>query len=110
MEPQLSCHSCKQNVLAQDYFCPNCGKKAKDKPLPVTIGRQLFVYLLSLLLPPLGLWPAVKHLKQKDEKSRMIGFIAIALTIISTAITIWLFLGFINVFNQQLNSSLNSYR
>lgn len=82
----------------------------KDKPLSTTVVRQTFIYLLSFLLPPLGLWPAVKYLKQEDEKSRMIGFVAIVLTIISTVLTIWFTLGFINIFNQQLNSSLNVYR
>ena len=82
-----------------------------DNPLPsTTVGRQIFIYSLSVLLPPLGLWPGIKYLKQKDEKSRMIGSIAIVLTIISAALTVWFTLGFINIFNQQLNSSLNSYR
>lgn len=80
-----------------------------ENPLPsTTVGRQIFIYLLSFLLPPLGLWPAIKYLKQKDEKSRMIGFIAIILTIISTVITIWFSMGFIDTFNQQLNQQLNS--
>jgi len=82
-----------------------------DNPLPsTTVGRQIFVYLLSFFLPPLGLWPGIKYLKQKDDKSRMIGFVAILLTIISFALTIWFALGFINIFNQQLNSNLNLYR
>ncbi len=110
MESQLTCPNCKQNIATLDYFCPNCGKKLKDKPQSTTIGRQIFVYLLSFLLPPLGLWPGIKYLKQDSDKSRMIGFIAIVLTIISTAITIWFTLGFISVFNQQLNSSLNLYK
>lgn len=82
----------------------------KDKSLSTTIARQVFIYLLSFLLPPLGLWPGIKYLRQEDEKSRMIGFIAIFLTIISTAITIWLTVGFIDVFNQSINSNLNLYR
>lgn len=81
-----------------------------NKYLSTTVGRQAFIYLLSVFLPPLGLWPGIKYLKQKDEKSRMIGFVAILLTIISTAITIWMTLGFINIFNQQLNSGFNLYR
>lgn len=84
--------------------------QSKDKSLSTTIARQIFIYLLSFLLPPLGLWPGIKYLKQKDEKSRIIGFIAIVLTIISIALTVWFTLGFINVFNQQLNSSLNLYK
>ena len=108
MEPQLFCPGCKQLIVVSDYFCPNCGKKIKDKPQSTSIPRQIFVYLLSFLLPPLGLWPAVKYLKQKEEKSRMIGFVAIILTVISIAITVWLSVGFMNVFNQQLNQQLNS--
>ena len=114
MDNQLICRYCGKNILSEDYFCPGCGKKLKDKPQSTTIGRQIFVYLLSFLLPPLGLWPAVKYLKQQDQKSRMVGFIAIILTIISIIITVWLSLGFINSFtqqlNQQLNGSLNLYR
>lgn len=104
----MNCPNCKQSIAVLDYFCPNCGKKIKDKPRSTTIARQIFVYLLSFFLPPLGLWPGIKYLKQSDDKSRMIGFVAIVLTIISIAITIWLTLGFINVFNQQLNQQLNS--
>ncbi len=81
-----------------------------NKTLSTAVGKQIFIYALSFLLPPLGLWPGIKYLKQKDEKSRMIGFIVIVLTIISTAITIWFTLGFINTFNQSINSSLNLYR
>lgn len=85
------------------------GDQLKDKSLSVTVGRQVFIYLLSFLLPPLGMWPAVKYLKQDSEKSRMIGFIAIILTLISIAITVWFTADFISTFNQQLNNSLNLY-
>lgn len=83
------------------------GGQLKNKSLSVTVGRQIYVYLLSFLLPPLGLWPGIKYLRQTDEKSRMVGFIAIVLTIISIIITIWLSVSFINTFKQQLNSQLN---
>jgi hypothetical protein len=114
MEPQLSCPNCKQNIAAQDFFCPNCGKKIKDKPQSTTVLRQIYVYLLSALLPPLGLWPAVKYLKQKDNKSKMIGYIAVALTVISVVISLWWYFNFIKTatqqINQQLNGELNLYR
>jgi len=107
MENQINCRYCGANILRDDYFCPSCGKKLKDKPLSTGIWKQIYVYLLSFLLPPLGLWPAVKYLRQPDEKSRMIGFVAIVVTIISIAITVWFGLGFMNTFNQQLNQQLN---
>ena len=108
MDPLLTCPDCKQNVSTEDYFCPNCGKKLKEKPQSTTILRQILIYLLSIFLPPLGLWPAIKYIKQKDNKSKMIGYIAIILTIISVGISIWLYLGFINTVNQQLNNQLNN--
>ena len=107
MDDQLNCRYCGKSILASDYFCPNCGKKLKEKILSTTIGRQIFIYLLSFLLPPLGLWPAIKYLKQKDEKSRMIGFVAIGITIISLVITIWLSVNFMNTLNQEINKQLN---
>lgn len=85
-------------------------EQLKNKSLSTTVGKQTFIYLMSVFLPPLGLWPGIKYLKQKDDKSRMIGFIAITLTIISTAITVWFTLRFINVFNRELNNNLNLYR
>jgi predicted amidophosphoribosyltransferase len=108
MDPELICPGCKQNISPLYYFCPNCGRKLKDKPQPVTLGRQILVYLLSFLLPPLGLWPGIKYLKQPDKKSKIIGLIAITLTIVSVIITVWLYLGFINIVNQELNRQLNS--
>ncbi|MDO8582937.1 MAG: hypothetical protein Q7R51_00215 [bacterium] len=84
--------------------------QSADKSLSTTFARQAFVYVLSFLLPPLGLWPGIKYLKQDSEKSRMIGFIAIVLTVISTALTIWFTIGFMDEFNKQLQSSLNLYR
>ena len=110
MKPQSNCRFCGGSILLSDYFCPNCGKKLKDKSLSTAITKQILVYSLSLLLPPLGLWPAIKYLKQDSEKSRIIGFIAILITIISIAITVWLTFRFMNIFNQQLNDNLNLYR
>lgn len=109
MDFPTTCRYCQANITSTDYFCPNCGKKLKERPQSVTLGRQIFVYLLSALLPPLGLWPAVKYLRQADVKSKQIGVIAIALTVISTLVTIWLSLGFINKFNQILSGQLNSF-
>jgi predicted PurR-regulated permease PerM len=108
MESQQKCPHCGQTTAVSSYFCSNCGKKLKDKLLSTTILKQIFIYLLSFLLPPLGLWPAVRYLRQKDEKSRIIGFVAIFLTIISIIVTIWLYLGFLDTFTQQLNQQLNN--
>jgi hypothetical protein len=75
MDAQSTCIYCKGNISLSDYFCPHCGKKVKEKLLPTTLIRQILVYLLSVFLPPLGIWPAIKYLRQGDKKSITIGFI-----------------------------------
>ena len=110
MDSQLTCIHCKGNISSSDYFCPNCGEKVKEKSLPITIGRQLLVYLLSVFLPPLGIWPAIKYLRQQDEKSKKIGLTALFLTIISIVIISWLTISFINSFSKGLDNQLNLYQ
>jgi len=110
MDSQFTCVYCKGNISSSDYFCPNCGEKIKEKPLSTTFGRQLLVYLLSIFFPPLGIWPAIKYLRQQDEKSKRIGLTALFLTIISIVITSWLTISFINSFRKGLDNQLNIYQ
>ena len=81
------CKSCGVQVLDTYHFCPNCGKKVNEV-ISVTILTQLWIYGLSIFLPPLGLWPAFKYLKSSDDKAKMIGIIAVILTVIASIVTI----------------------
>jgi len=110
MEPQLTCPYCKNNISTSDYFCPTCGKKLKDKPVSTTFARQLVIYLTSFFLPPFGLWPAIRYLRQQDQKAKKIGLAALFLTIISIVITVWMTTSFISSFNKELNNQLNLYQ
>lgn len=110
MEPQNICRHCKVSISPSDYFCPNCGKKLREKPQSTTLLKQVLVYLLSVFLPPLGLWPAIKYLKQPDQKSKNVGLAAIILTVISIVINIYLGVGLINSLNKELNNQLNVYQ
>ena len=78
--------------------------------LSTTFGRQLSVYLLSVFFPPLGIWPAIKYLRQQDEKSKKIGLTALFLTIASIVITSWLTISFINSFSKGFDNQLNLYQ
>ncbi len=110
MDYQATCPHCQSNISSTDFFCPVCGKKLKEKPLSTSTTKQILIYLLSILLPPLGIWPAIKYLRQSDEKSKKIGIAAIILTVISLVITIWLTMGFIKTFQKQLGTQLNQYQ
>jgi uncharacterized membrane protein YvbJ len=110
MESQIVCHHCKSNVGPSDYFCPNCGKKLREKPQSTALLKQLLVYTVSFFLPPLGLWPAIKYLRQPDQKSRCIGWAAIILTIVSVILSVYLSVNMLNSLNEQLYSELNMYQ
>jgi len=101
------CPACGQPTSTDAIFCPHCGKQLKDAPLSTTAFTQTWIYLLSVLLPPLGLWPGIKYMKHGDPKTRQIGWIAIVLTVLSGIITIWATFAFLNVYLSTLNESLN---
>lgn len=65
---------------------------------------------MSFFLPPLGLWPAIRYLRQQDETAKKIGLAALFLTVISILLTIWVTANFINSFNKELNTQLNLYQ
>ncbi len=101
------CRYCHIPIVESDYFCPNCGKKLKNKPISTSVAKQALVYIVSALLPPFGLVWAVKYFWQKDEtkKSRNIGIVIIIITVISLALNLWWAVGLYNTFLGVLNSS-----
>lgn len=92
---QKTCKYCGFAVSDNFYFCPNCGKKLIEPPLSTSIGKQIGIYALSFFLPPLGLVPGFRYLRQKDSKSKIVGLIAILLTLVSIIITIKLALNLV---------------
>jgi len=102
VEPQTACSNCKANISETDFFCPACGKQLKEKPLSVAWSKQLFIYLVSFFLPPLGLWPAWKYLKSTDKKFKTIGIAAVVLTVISILISVYLSAKILNEINTQM--------
>ncbi len=107
MDKQL-CRFCNAPISDNFFFCPTCGKKLHEPP--ITIAKQIGIYTLSILLPPLGLWPGIKYVFQKDEKTKTVGVIAIILTIISTIVTLWLFMTTITSITSGIGSPLNQYQ
>ena len=100
------CPGCSLPVLSEFYFCPNCGKVLRPKPLTVSLGRQIGVYVLSFFLPPLGLYPAFKYIKQSDPKTKLIGWIAVILTIVSIFLSLYILAGFMQQFSKTLEHEL----
>ena len=89
------CPVCHEPVKSDFYFCPNCGKNLKEKPLLTSVGAQVEIYLWSIITPPMcfltiGSWQGIKYFKAEDPKAKQIGIVAIILLVLSTLITIWL--------------------
>ncbi len=110
MEDQQHCTAC-NFLLANEYnFCPNCGKKIHEPAQSTSIGRQLVVYLVSIFLPPLGLWPAVKYIRQKDKKAKIVGWVAVLLTVISTVASIWFSIAIVDQYSKVLDNQMKTYQ
>ena len=105
---QQTCPQCHAEIKQTDFFCYNCGKNLKEKPLSTAVITQLAYYAGSVLLPPFGFVWGLRYLKQPDPAAKRIGIINIALTVVSLIIvTVWT-INFINGINAQVNQQLNS--
>lgn len=99
----ISCSLCHTQLLLTWYYCPNCGKIIKEKPLEISLTKQITIYFVSFFLAPLGLGWGFKYVKSSDTKVRTIGIISIALTIISIAIMFFVFKGVIDQYAKIIN-------
>jgi hypothetical protein len=99
------CPYCKVSAPFSANYCLNCGRKLSPAIPSTSFSKQIIIYLVSFFLAPLGLFYAWKYLKQDDKKSKTIGAIAIALTVISVAITAWTIAGLFDWIRQLLNGT-----
>jgi hypothetical protein len=108
MENPLECPVCHLEVRPTDYFCFNCGKNLRPKPLSTSLNRQIIIYLESFFLPPYGLIIGVRYLKQNDNSSKIVGTVAIILTVLSILIFVKVTHDLIAVINTQVNNQLQN--
>jgi len=97
------CPKCHAPVSTTENFCPQCGAKLKEPPLSISVGRQIFIYLISFFLAPFGLGYAFKYLKQSNPEARKIGIIVVVLTVVAITLMIWITYAFTNWEFQSIN-------
>ncbi len=90
------CPACHTTVKNTDYFCFNCGKNLHEKPPSISIFDQALLYAKCIFLPPMGFIWGCKYLKQSDQRTRIVGLVAYAITVI---VFIWATAYTMNVFN-----------
>jgi len=90
-------------IRPSDYFCFNCGKEIQEKPRVTSLLTQIVLYIGCLLLPPLGIIWGVRYLRYKGRQSKIIGIIAIVLTIISLVVSIVIAKNFFDNLSKAVN-------
>jgi hypothetical protein len=109
VEPQIICPKCERRIDPSFYFCPNCGKKIKEKPVSIELWPQIKLYLISVMLPPLGIGLTIRYLRSESKKANVIGVVSLILTVSALIYVTWYSINFVNEFNKQLNSELGKY-
>jgi hypothetical protein len=83
----------------------------KTKAPSTSIGAQLKVYAVSALLPPFGLVYVWRYYKESDRASHRIAAVALILTILMTAASLWItrdaLIGVNRMFQAALNGSID---
>lgn len=92
------CPNCKLPLLTDFYFCPNCGKQVREKPITISTRRQIVLYLLSMFFPPVALPFAIRYIKQQNKHTRIIGFVVFFLAIGSMGASLYAYAVFIQQF------------
>lgn len=104
---QFVCPSCGAITAPDDVFCGHCGFKL-NRQITIGIGRQIWIYFVSLALPPFGLIWTFKYFRSSSPQNKRIAWIALILTIASILLTIWASMAFLQGVQSQINSVSNS--
>lgn len=107
MSEEISqCPQCQMILVPHTNFCPNCGFHIVQQPQILSVGKQIWIYFVSLLLPPLGLIWTFKYFRSESQQLKRIAIIALTLTVVSVILTLWFTVGFF----QSLQSQLSTYQ
>lgn len=106
----IPCPFCNVQIDPSAFFCPNCGKKVREKPVGIGWADQTKLYLISIIIPPFNLGLTRRYLKSPDEKTKIIGIISLVLTFASLILITWYSINLINSVNTQVNQTLNQYQ
>jgi len=109
MDETTLCPTCHQSVRLTDYFCSNCGKNLRPRPLSTSLLSQIALYLKTLLLPPLGFIWGYRYLRQPGTNSKIVGLITIAITIIEIVLLVEFAVNLVNTVNQQIYQQTSLY-
>ncbi len=97
---------CHVAVRPTDFFCYNCGRNLKPKPPSTNASGLIALFLVSILLPPMGIIWGFKYVRQPDQNSKIAGIAAMVVTVIVIIATVQFTVNLMNTVSDQVNSQL----
>lgn len=91
------CPFCNNKIDPTAIFCPNCGKKLPERNAPLTTGKKIKIYLLSVLLAPFGLYWFFKFFKNENPENRKTALCSLYITIFMIIVIVILNIYFVKV-------------
>lgn len=106
MDEMLVCPACHIAVRPTDYFCFNCGKNLHAAPLGTGPADQIKLYLGSVFLTPMGIIWGLQYLREKDEKAKIVGIVAMILSVVIIIVVAQYTVSLVNTINNQVGQQL----
>ncbi len=106
MTARTECANCGNPIAESYFFCPYCGRKLKTPPPVTSAGKQILLYFTALLLPLFAIAPGIAYVAQKDEKSKIIGIVALLTAGISFLVSLYFTVLFYRQFSDILLNPL----
>lgn len=97
------CKYCEKEIPENSYFCPNCGKKLKDKEQKISLVRELFIYILCFICAPLGLYWFFKYVRSLDGTKQRVAYMSLIITLIAIIATIGITYSYIQTIKSYMN-------
>ena len=106
MDETSLCPACHIAVRPTDYFCFNCGKNLHAAPPGTTTTDQIKLYLGSVFLVPMGIFWGLRYLRVDNGRSKIVGIIAMALSVVTFIVAVRYTVNLVNTINSQVEKQL----
>lgn len=106
MDEVSLCPACHMAVRPTDYFCFNCGKNLHAAPPGTTPADQIKLYLGSVFLAPMGIFWGLRYLREESQKSKIMGIIAMAISVVILIVVVQYTANLVNTLNSEVGKQL----
>lgn len=108
MDELTQCPVCHVNIRPTDYFCYNCGKSLKNKPISLSLANIILYLVGSIVLVPMGIIWGIRFFRKGDSNAKIYGIFLIVLTLIELIVLTKFTIDLVNTINDQVNLQLQN--